>query len=49
MRCLFDGLTLSLGRGERLALVGDDRAVSALLDVLAGESKPDAGTVTWGR
>jgi ATPase subunit of ABC transporter with duplicated ATPase domains len=22
--------------------------VSALLDVLAGESKPDAGTVTWG-
>jgi ATPase subunit of ABC transporter with duplicated ATPase domains len=46
---LFDGLTFSLGRGERLALVGDDRAVSALLDVLAGESKPDAGTVTWGR
>jgi len=46
---LFDGLSFSIGRGERVALVGDDRVISALLDVLAGESKPDAGTVTWGR
>ena len=46
---LFDGLTFSVGRGERVALVGDDRAISTLLDILAGESKPDAGTVTWGR
>jgi ATPase subunit of ABC transporter with duplicated ATPase domains len=45
---LFDGLSFSVGRGERVALVGDERVVSALLDVLAGESKPDAGTVTWG-
>ena len=46
---LFDGLTFSIGRGERVALVGDDRVISALFDILAGESKPDAGTVTWGR
>jgi ATPase subunit of ABC transporter with duplicated ATPase domains len=46
---LFDGLSFSIARGERVALVGDDRVISALLDVLAGESKPDAGTVTWGR
>ena len=46
---LFDGLSFSIGRGERVALVGDDRVISALLDILAGESKPDAGTVTWGR
>jgi ATPase subunit of ABC transporter with duplicated ATPase domains len=46
---LFDGLSFHVGRGDRVALVGDDRAVSALMDLLAGESKPDAGTVTWGR
>jgi ATPase subunit of ABC transporter with duplicated ATPase domains len=45
---LFDGLSFYLGRGERVALVGDDRVISVLLDVLAGESKPDSGTVTWG-
>jgi ATPase subunit of ABC transporter with duplicated ATPase domains len=45
---LFDGLSFYVGRGERVALVGDERVVSVLLDVLAGESKPDSGTVTWG-
>ncbi|HEY4185348.1 MAG TPA: ATP-binding cassette domain-containing protein [Polyangia bacterium] len=46
---LFDGLDFSIGRGERVALVGDDRVVSALLDILGGAAQPDAGTVTWGR
>src|SRR6187551_2033885 len=46
---LFDGLSFSIGRGERVALVGDDRVISALFDILAGDSKPDAGSVTWGR
>src|SRR4029079_11283121 len=46
---LFDGLSFSIGRGERVALVGDDRVISAVFAILAGESKPDAGTVTWGR
>src|SRR4051812_8145917 len=46
---LFEGLNFSISRGERVALVGDDRVVSALFDILAGESKPDAGSVTWGR
>lgn len=45
---LFDGLDLSIGRGERVAFVGDDRVVSALFSILAGEAKPDAGSVTWG-
>ena len=46
---LFKNLNFSIGRGERVALVGDDRAVSALLEVLAGDAQPDAGTITWGR
>jgi ATPase subunit of ABC transporter with duplicated ATPase domains len=46
---MFKNLNFSLGKGERIALVGDDRMVTALLSVLAGETKPDAGTITWGR
>lgn len=46
---LFDKVSFSISRGDRVALVGDDRVVSALLEVLAGKSKPDAGTITWGR
>jgi len=46
---MFKNLSFSLGRGERIAVVGDDRKVSALLSVLSGESRPDSGTTTWGR
>ncbi len=46
---MFRDLNFSIGRGERVALVGDERMVSSLIDVLAGGTKPDAGTVTWGR
>ncbi len=46
---LFKDLRFSLGRGERIAVVGDDRAVSALLSILAGEDKPDTGEVHFGR
>ncbi|MGD8861743.1 MAG: ATP-binding cassette domain-containing protein [Myxococcales bacterium] len=46
---LFRDLRFSVARGERIALVGDDRAVSTLLDVLAGTTEPDAGEVQWGR
>ncbi|MDX2022905.1 MAG: ATP-binding cassette domain-containing protein [Deltaproteobacteria bacterium] len=46
---MFKNLSFSIGRGERVAVVGDDRAVSALLSVLAGEMQPDSGTMTWGR
>src|SRR3954451_5314290 len=34
---LFDGLSFSIGRGDRVALVGDDRVISALFEILAGE------------
>lgn len=45
---LFNDLRFTLTRGERLAVVGEDRAVSALLDVLAGTTAPDTGHVRWG-
>jgi ATPase subunit of ABC transporter with duplicated ATPase domains len=46
---LFKDLRFTVTRGERIAVVGDDRAVSALLDILAGAAQPDSGEVRWGR
>jgi ATPase subunit of ABC transporter with duplicated ATPase domains len=45
---LFRDLRFTLRRGERMVVVGDDRAVSALLDILGGVDEPDSGTVRWG-
>jgi ATPase subunit of ABC transporter with duplicated ATPase domains len=46
---LFRDLRLSVTRGERIAVVGDDRAVSAFFDILGGGEQPDSGEVRWGR
>jgi len=46
---LFKDLRFTLAKGEHLVVVGSDRAVSALLEILGGDTEPDAGTVTWGR
>ncbi len=45
---LFQDLRLLVGRGERVAVCGDDNAVSGLLGVLAGAREPDTGEVNWG-
>ncbi|HMJ13194.1 MAG TPA: ATP-binding cassette domain-containing protein, partial [Polyangiaceae bacterium] len=46
---LFQNLRLSVTRGERIAVVGDDRAVTAFFDIIAGVEQPDSGEVRWGR
>ena len=46
---LFSNLRFSLNKGERIALTGNDVATSTLMAVLAGDMKPDEGTVKWGR
>jgi ATPase subunit of ABC transporter with duplicated ATPase domains len=45
----FEGVSFAVGRGEKVAVVGDDQSVSMLLRVLAGEEKADAGEVRWGQ
>jgi ATPase subunit of ABC transporter with duplicated ATPase domains len=45
---LFKDLHLNIGKGERVAFVGPDHAVSVLLEVLAGEKEADAGSINWG-
>ncbi|MDB4986476.1 MAG: transporter ATP-binding protein uup [Myxococcaceae bacterium] len=46
---LFKNMRFSLAKGEKVAITGNDVATSALLQVLSGELKPDAGEVKWGR
>ncbi len=46
---LFENLSFSMNKGEKIALTGNDVATSMLLKVLAGEVEPDSGTLRWGR
>ncbi|KAA9107743.1 ABC-F family ATP-binding cassette domain-containing protein [Microbacterium rhizomatis] len=47
---LFEALTFSLHRGDRVAVVGSNGSgKSTLLDVLTGETAPDSGTVRWAK
>ena len=44
-----DGLSLSLGAGDKLALVGEfDTLKTQFFQTLAGEISPSKGTVKWG-
>lgn len=44
-RRLFDGLTLTLSRGDRVGLIGPNGSgKTTLLQILAGEERPDGGT-----
>ncbi|MFP6665353.1 MAG: ATP-binding cassette domain-containing protein [Deltaproteobacteria bacterium] len=45
---LFEGVSFTAGRGERIAVTGNDLAVTALLEVLSGVRKPDTGEVVCG-
>jgi ATPase subunit of ABC transporter with duplicated ATPase domains len=46
---LFDNLSFTVNRGDKIFLYSrDGLAVSALLDILAGERKVDSGTFKWG-
>ena len=45
-RTLFSGLTLNIGEGERIALVGPNGSgKTTLMDILAGETAPDTGNI----
>src|SRR5690606_38895269 len=39
---------LNLSRGEKMAITGDDLAVTSFLQILSGELEPDEGSVRWG-
>ncbi|WP_028563093.1 ABC-F family ATP-binding cassette domain-containing protein [Paenibacillus pinihumi] len=46
---LFENLTLTVNKGDKIALVGPNSLVkSVLMQILMGELEPDAGTFQWG-
>ncbi len=45
---LFSDLSFMVGKGDKIALVGNDRAITALFKILAEEKEPDAGSIKWG-
>ncbi len=45
---LFDDLSFTARRGDRIAVTGSDVAVTALLEVLSGTREPDSGEVKRG-
>ena len=46
---VLDNVSFSVGRGEKIALIGDNEAgQTALFQILAGELEPDAGSFKWG-
>jgi ATPase subunit of ABC transporter with duplicated ATPase domains len=45
---LFTDLSFTASKGERIAIVGSDLAVTGLLEVLAGIREPDSGEVKRG-
>ncbi len=47
---LFDGVSLQIGAGRRIAIVGPNGAgKTTLLEIITGEQEADAGTVTRGK
>ena len=49
-RTLFSGLTLNVGAGDRIALVGPNGSwKTTLLDILAGDVAPETGSVSRQR
>ncbi len=45
---LFSNLNFMVGKGDKIALIGDDRAVTALFRILNEELQPTAGDIKWG-
>jgi ATPase subunit of ABC transporter with duplicated ATPase domains len=46
---LLDNISFTMRKGDKIVLLGrNDLAKTLLLEILAGQVKPDKGTVTWG-
>jgi ATPase subunit of ABC transporter with duplicated ATPase domains len=47
---LFENVSFTISRGEKVALLGEnDLAKTALLRILAGEIEPESGFIKWGQ
>jgi ATPase subunit of ABC transporter with duplicated ATPase domains len=44
----FKDLSLTVEKGDKIAFIGNKLAISALFDIISGETKADTGTFQWG-
>ncbi len=45
---VFEGVSFTVDKGDKIAFIGDENAISALFEVLAGESEADESEARWG-
>jgi len=45
---ILDKVSFTLTKGEKVAFVGNNLAITTLFQILAGEIEPDSGTYRWG-
>ncbi len=46
---LLNNISFTLNHDDKIAIIGENEiAITALMQILAGEDEPDEGTVTWG-
>ena len=45
---LFENISFSIGKDDKIAFVGNEMSISALFDVINELSEPDSGTFKWG-
>ena len=46
---VLDGISFRVNKGDKIAFVGEnDRAITALFEILAGNLEPDQGSFKWG-
>ena len=45
---LLDNVSFTVNKGDKIAFIGDEIAITTLLKMLAGELEPDKGTIKYG-
>lgn len=46
---LLNNISFTMNHDDKIAIIGENEiAITALMQILAGESEPDSGTVKWG-
>lgn len=45
---LFKDITFTVNKSEKIAFVGNEMSITALFEILVGNSDPDSGSYKWG-
>ena len=46
---LFKDITFTVNKSEKIAFVGNEMSITALFEILVGNSDPDSGSYKWGQ